>query len=220
MDGVQTYGVALEFTEKVLASSPADPEVYKAFIETKKPVVQVEDETATLENANKMELAGWSVFHKDEVGLFLYDYHIRGFLKESAMAITGGTKDGGIGAIRSKIDRWVFVAPRRIYFHRTDGSPIGEPDSVLERPCRVMTMQGPRVALKRSDYIEAGAGLRFEIDILPLGGKQITEATLRKWFDYGQYVGISEWRNGSFGRFTYTLEKVGVETPMVCRVVR
>jgi hypothetical protein len=79
---------------------------------------------------------------------------------------------------------------------------------MLERPIRVMTMQGPRVSLKRSDLVNPPVRLSFTVTVLPLARREITEDVLRQWFDYGQFAGISEWKNGSYGRFDFKLEKV------------
>jgi hypothetical protein len=63
-----------------------------------------------------------------------------------------------------------------------------------------MTAQGPRVTLVRSDVVEAGATLQFELHVLPL--KDFSEDTIRELFSYGEYQGLGQFRNGSFGRFT------------------
>ena len=74
-----------------------------------------------------------------------------GFLKESGNTL----KDQlGIRNLRSKIDQYIYILPRRIHFAK-------KPDGVLERPLRAMTMQGPRVALTRSDMVKAGTRLEF-----------------------------------------------------------
>ena len=179
-------------TEELLASSPCDKEVYKTYIASQKAEGKTDDELNTLP---EKEVTGWSVFHSDENGLFLYDYHLKGFLKEAGRNITGKE----ITALVSKIDRFVFVFPRRIYFKR-NGKGIAKPDGVAERPLRAMTMQGPRVSLKRSDKFLPGVELTFTVEILPLG-KEITQAHIGKWLDYGKFCGLGEWRNGSFGRF-------------------
>lgn len=228
------YGISICLTEPLLASSPADPEVYKRFIEERKGKDQkaAGEEVETLP-AEQKEVSGWSVFHRDEKGLFLFDYKLRGFMKAAAEAVTGKT---GLSAYKSKIDKWVFVFPRRIYLMSGDGlalnSPSGvketslcagaggrcgtevgstilqSPAGVLERPIRAMTMQGPRTSVKRSDYVEAGTKLSAELKVLPLGRREITESRLREWFDYGELQGFGEWRTGSYGRFTYTLELI------------
>jgi hypothetical protein len=209
---VLKYDLEIRFTEDILASSPANPEVYKEYIASRAPApppapaaeadAEAEtpgtDEVATLP-PDKTEEKGWSVFHKDPNGLFIFEYHIKGFFKEASAATTR------IPACKSKIDKWLFVAPRRIYFER-DGACIPKPEDVLERPIRMMTMQGPRTSVKRSDMLLGnGIQVKCQLTVLPLGQSEITENVLRTWLDYGQYVGISEWRNGGYGRFEYTL---------------
>jgi len=200
------YGVSICLTEPLLASSPADPEVYKRFIDERKGKDQkaAGEEVETLP-AEKKEVTGWSVFHRDEKGLFLFDYKLRGFLKAAAEAVTGRSK---LSAYKSKIDKWVFVSPRRIYLSNGRGEILQEPAGVLERPIRAMTMQGPRTSVKRSDYVEAGTKFSAELKVLPLGRREIAESVLREWFDYGELQGLGEWRTGSYGRFTYTLEPI------------
>ena len=97
--------------------------------------------------------------------------------------------------MRSKIDNYVFVFPRRVYLGKT------KPDGTFERPLRAQTMQGPRITLARSDFI--GARSQFEFEIKIVKHKEITEDTIKSLLDYGQYMGFGQFRNGSFGRFVY-----------------
>ncbi|MDE1971361.1 MAG: hypothetical protein KGI50_07350, partial [Patescibacteria group bacterium] len=186
-------------------------EVYKEYVLALKRDVAVEngaDESDTLpQTPEERERVGWSVFHSDENGLFMFDYKIRGFLKEAASSITG---KNGLTAFKSKIDKWLFVKPRRLYFLDPKGNNILKPDGVEERPLRAMTAQGPRVSLKRSDYLNAGTQVDFTLVVLPLGQKELTEDLIRSWFEYGQFQGLGEWRNGSYGRFLFELVKAVV----------
>lgn len=186
-----------------------NPEIYKQFIASRivDDKEKAGEEVDTLP-AGEQEKVGWSVFHSDENGLFLFDYKIRGFFKEAASAVTG---KAGLAAFKSKIDKWLFVAPRKLYLRRS-GSPITKPDSVLERPIRAMTAQGPRVSLKRSDLVIAGTEVKCNLILLSLGEREITEKILREWLDYGQFQGLGEWRNGSNGRFTFELHASNVLT--------
>jgi hypothetical protein len=199
---VSEYKLKIIFTEPMLASSPANPEVYKEFIASRKQDELPKDEMETLP-ADKQELAGWSVFHRDDNGLFVFDYHVRGFLKEAAISMVGKDKDKGVPAVRSKIDRWLFVFPRRIYLHGTNGHAITKPDDVLERPIRAMTMQGPRTSLKRSDVVSEGSWLEATIKVLPLGERELNSKLIVSCLDYGEFCGLGEWRTGSYGRFKY-----------------
>lgn len=185
-------------TEELLASSPADPEVYKTFIASQKPD-KPEEATEEISTLPEREITGWSVFHHDDKGLFVFNYHLKGFLKEAGRNITGTKGDTGITALISKIDRFVFVSPRRIYFQR-GGKVLTGPEGTKERPLRAMTMQGPRVSLKRSDMLLPGVELTFTVDILPLG-KEIKQDHIAKWLEYGRLCGLGEWRNGGYGTF-------------------
>jgi len=183
----KTYRVKL--LEDMLGTVPKDQEVYRTYIESKKPErLNDEDEYLTVE---KTEEKGWTGFHGDERGLFIYDYMIKGQLKNAAMVL----KDElGIKALRSKIDNLLFVFPRKIYLGKN------KPDGVVERPLRAMTAQGPRVTLARSDSIAAGTEFDFEFLLLP--HKELTWAVVRKLLEYGELVGYGQFRNGSYGRFS------------------
>lgn len=181
--------VEIELVEPMLGTVPKDPAVYATFIETKKPNEIEENESLTVE---QIEQKGWTGFHKDEKGYFIYDYMIRGFLKNAGNILKESLK---IKALASKIDKFVFVFPRRIYL------PIKELTDVLERPLRAMTMQGPRVTLARSDTVPAGTCLQFTIQLLPC---EIDMETLESLFEYGELCGLGQFRNGSYGRFIVT----------------
>ncbi|NQW94166.1 MAG: hypothetical protein HQ446_09055 [Polaromonas sp.] len=70
---------------------------------------------------------------------------------------------------------------------------------IIERSLRVMTMQGPRVTIARSDCMPAGTTLEFTVQMLKNRG--YTEEILHKLFNYGRYEGIGQWRSGGNGRF-------------------
>ena len=199
--------VKLTFSTDILGSTPKNKEVYASFIKAraeesaKKSGKQTDDE---LETVQETEERGWTGFHADDEGLLIYDYVVRGLLKEAATALQS---THGVQAIKSKIDKYVFVGPRRIQILR-DGRPIKEPDGICERPLRAMTMQGPRVTLARSDMVSAGKGqvtLEFDITILPNESKKgdgVTLDLVKFLLSYGQYQGMGQWRNASNGRFT------------------
>lgn len=191
---MQKYSIILTLTEKILGTIPYDPEVYFTFIESKKP-----DDIRDIEvdSVEKKEEKGWTGFLKDDKGLYIYDYMIRGFLKYAGNVLkdTEGIKTK---ALKNKISKWVFVFPRKIYFN------IPKADGLIERPLRGQTPQGERTCLARSDYVEAGRVINFEIHVL----STITEKMLKAILDYGQYQGLGQFRSGSYGRFTYKLEKM------------
>lgn len=197
------YSCELTLIEDMLGTVPKDPKVYGSYIRTKTdraiPPEGTEDaapEGFTDEQVDEnLEDKGWTGFYIDEQGRpLLLDYQVKGFLKESGNTI----KDVlNLKALRSHIDNEVFVYPRKtVLGDKVDGD--------LERPLRAMTMQGPRVTVVRSDFIKAGTKVKLEFRVLK--GSRITEDVLRSILDYGEAKGLGQWRNGSFGRFTYTLE--------------
>jgi hypothetical protein len=227
---MKTYDVTLTFETEMLGTAPANPEVYSNHIAIKKnrdlmKAAVLKKDTDTIEKikAEDIEIAaeeaellpqedkGITVIRRDEQGLLLMDFMIRGFLKESAEAVNGGW------GIRSKIDKWMFVTPRKIYLQR-DGEIIKDVDGTFERPLRAQTMQGPRVTLAKSEQVNPGCTVSFKIHVLPLGEKGSKESaatpwkfdldTIKSWLDYGQLSGIGQFRTGSYGRFTYTIKEV------------
>lgn len=200
------YKVRITTTEPVLGTQP-QKDVASEYI-TSKFAERVEkngiaandaglpeDELASLSESLEK---GTTVFHRLSGVPIYYDYHIKGMLKNSAMI---QNPMDGVRNLRSKVDNLIFVHPRQIVLHVPDGAEV----KYLERPLRAQTMQGPRVSLARSEMLPAGTWLDCEITVL---GGVFTEAMLRKLLDYGQYCGLGQWRNASYGRFTYTLEEV------------
>jgi len=166
-----------------LASGEANTE------ESAEEVLAVEPETI-----GEVEERGWTTFHQDDTGPFLFDYAVKGFLKESARTMktykVGKTE---VKQLQDKISRYCFVTPRKIYLGAIDS------DHPLERPLRAMTAQGPRVTVVRSDRVHAGSKLIFQLSVLK--GGQITHNMLADILAYGQFQGLGQWRSGSYGRF-------------------
>ena len=192
LDIEERLNIKIRLIEPLLGTVPKDPEVYKRFIATKAPDPTTgEKETETVE---EIEEGGWTGFHRDENGLFIYNYMIKGFLKsacEVCMA-TGIIKK--IPAYKKWIDLLVFVEPRRISLGKD------KPDGNLERPLRAMTAMGPRVTVCRSDYINAGTEIDFTIRILK--NPKISQETVKQILEYGRYVGLGQWRgSGGYGKF-------------------
>lgn len=196
--------VVIEFMTPMLGTAPKNPEVYKEYIATKAPKeVDVEDEIGTVPapTNEELEARGWSGFHvfngegprKGE--LLIYDYMIKGFIKSAMEVLQANGVVPKIPAYKKWVDLLVFVDPRHIM------TGLREPDGCLERPLRVMTPKGPRVAVTRSDFIKEGRQLSFQVKLLK-NNKNITWDLLHACLAYGEYVGLGMWRgSGSHGRF-------------------
>lgn len=194
------WKVTITFTETVLGTTPKSKDVLIDYIQSqaRDNGVDVEDE---LETVQDMTEKCWTGFHEVDGQPIVYDYMVKGFLKDAARMLNrvSDSRTAKLKAFVKVIDGLVFIEPRRIPLVLPAGEKIG----ILDRPLRAQTPQGERVALTRSDTAPVGTRLEFGVTVL---GTSVNEAMLREWFDYGQYRGMLQWRNGGFGRFTYTLE--------------
>ena len=107
---------------------------------------------------------------------------------------------------RAKVDKFLFVAPRRIPLRR-NGAYITDEDDQLERPLRASTAKGERVALAASEMVEDPWSLAFEVTLLPNNAtaksRALTWDVVEMALDYGRYCGLGQWRNGGYGRFVW-----------------
>lgn len=211
------WRVTLELTEKMLGTVPKNKEVYTNFIQSKAqdrveppmvPAAITAQEVDTV--VQELEGAGWTGFHQNQNGLLVYDYFIKGFIKNAANILKSDMgkfclkkAEGGFANFKSHINNYVFVRPREVHIEddlRTR-TFLKAPDGVLERPLRAMTAQGPRVALVKSDYVSAGRFLAFEIWLADGHPFQHVDEMLGRLLAYGELQGLGQWRNGSFGTF-------------------
>ena len=193
--------VTLKLTEQMLGTKPANADIFADYVASKHPKgTPARDE---LENAENVEDAGTTVFHRDRDGRpCIYDYQVKGFFKDACGGLRRcpGTASAALKAYKGVIDACVFAAPRLIALELDDGARLG----VCERPLRCETMQGPRVALARSESAPEGTTLRFELTLL----QDSLEGVVREWLEYGALRGLGQWRNSGCGRFTFTIDKV------------
>ncbi len=184
--------VEIELLEDQLGTVPKNRDVYTKYIATKViPEVAAEEAQNIVED----DTSGWTTFMEDEDGLFIYNYMILGFLRDAGNNLKDQLK---IKNLKSKLENFIFVTPRKIRFVR-NGVNIMKCDSVFERPLRAMTAQGPRVTLAKSDVVHAGAKLSFDITLV--NHKEITSDTIKEILNFGELKGLGQFRNGSFGQF-------------------
>lgn len=191
----------------LLGSISLDKEVATNFIASK---TKTEEEKARALEDMK-DLPEDEVLEKETTGFYrddnmcpiLKDYQIKGFFKGAAKALKDQLK---IAAYTTKIDNFVFIVERNIPLMR-DGVQISGVDGVTERPLRCETMQGPRVALARSERIDEGWSAEFTVRVVENAGTAkstaITLDTIRELLNYGELKGLLQWRNAGYGSFTY-----------------
>jgi hypothetical protein len=193
-----TYRVTLTFTEPMLGTAPQDKEIYSNYIlETNANGDNTTDELETVRDEK-----GRTGFHKLDDGTpIIYDYMIKGFFKDvcGMLSRVGGSNSKKLKAYKKIIDGLVFVFPRRIKLNASG------PITILERPLRAQTAQGERVALAASEMVPEGTTCTFTIDVLE--DDVVSEELLREWLNYAKYRGFGQWRNGSYGRASYTMER-------------
>lgn len=206
----QWLRVRVEFQERVLGTLPKEPLVLQEYLQANAnpPLTpeQVAEEVVALPSPNgeSEDKAKITVFARDDRGLHLWDYHFRGFLKEAARALrltVPGRRRATVNLTDNLLQQYVYVFPRRLYLMR-EGKIIKEPDGLFSRPLRAMTMQGPRVSIAVSEYVDPPVS--FEAKLFILDGP-ITGEVVESLLPYGQLAGIGQWRSGSHGRFVAEL---------------
>ena len=192
----------ITFTEPLLGTLSGTKELAAEYIAGKNPKGASKDEIEVIKNLDEEIEKSSTVFNMDEKGAFLWDYQVKGFLKDAAHAIihNGSRTQEALKKIRmtnytykKTIDQHVFVNPRRIYLN-----VVGDL-YFTERPLRADTMRGERIALARSET--APAGTWCELEIISMNDKLWD--ILIECLDYGKLRGIGQWRNSGCGRFVY-----------------
>lgn len=197
---MKEFKVRIEFTEPLLGTRPADPELHTRFVASKAPDHKTMAQEIADLGVEEVEERGKTVFPRMEDGTpYIYDYQIKGFLKEAGKALrkVTGTKSSKIKAYRQEIDNLIFVEPRRIPLWMPIDLDLTATDN--QRPLRASTPQGERVALAHSE--EAPAGTYIEVTFYCMVDSDV--ALVKEWLDYGKWKGMGQWRNASYGRMTW-----------------
>ena len=187
---------------RILGSQPADPEVRTNYI-AHKAADQKRGEEENSKLPIDMDKQNLTVFLRDNGAVCVCDYIIKGFLKE---AITVLKAHVGVANGKSKIDNQILIEPAYLHFWR-DGEELDVADGDFERPLRAMTMQGPRVSVVASEYLDAGWELTFTLTLVEgcetAKSKALTFDVIEECLNYGQIKGLGQWRNAQNGRFTW-----------------
>ncbi len=196
--------VKITFTEGLLGTASANPEIHQEFIASKSADKDKAKQEAEALHAEEIMEKSVTVFPRTEDGKpMLWDYQVKGFLKETlGILLDFCEPDCKIG--KAKLSRWtykkivdnaVMVSPRVIPLELPDGTEI----TLCTRPLRADTMRGERVALATSEQVPAGTEFVVEINTLD---KKLDEL-MQKCLDYGVNKGVGQWRNSGKGRFKW-----------------
>jgi hypothetical protein len=209
--------VKLEFLSPILGTKP-DPEIFKGYLAKiaveehaiPKKVIDAEvDELPTDEEIGAEE-RGITRFPRDGEGrVFIYDYVVKGFLKNAANVLREQT---GISGYKAKVTNFVFLGPRRIFLSNRSGEPIlkpdekdGRPDYKLRTKMVEIPRQGKQSVLGVSEKI-SNATMEIIVRIIENkggkeGGGKVAKKEVEDLFNYGRIQGLGQWRNGGYGTF-------------------
>lgn len=194
--------VKITLIEEVLGSSPSNEELLATYIASKAPTDELTSEEIDNIKAQNAE-DRITIFPRQADGTpFIYDYQIKGMLKDSCKALAAAGKAGypggkacaGLKAYKKLIDGLIFVSPREIPYNMN-----GMRMDYCERPLRASTPQGERVSIAKSETVPAGPTIEFEITCLD----PKLEDMVRECLDYGKLRGLGQWRNSGKGRYTW-----------------
>lgn len=195
-----TLTIKVTFTEKVLGTASANPEIHRDFIASNAPDAASREEEVAAIGTDEVFEKSMTVFPRDDDGNpVAWDYQWKGFLKDAFKSLkkVPGSECGKIKAYRQEIDGLIFINPRKIKFVIPEGGEIG----VCQRPLRASTPQGERIALASSETLPAGTSMTFDIQLLlDSHEKAVIEA-----LNYGKLRGFGQWRNSGAGRFNYEI---------------
>lgn len=195
-DLFKTYHLRITFEDEILATCGTNEYFVTAMAkpDEAEAIKRTTDEYDGIEEENRP----MTVFPRDEEGNpFIYDYLIKGFIKNAAKAFNNIGGDHKLTSYKSKIDGGVFIEPRQLTLKLPEGKELG----LCARPLRASTMQGERVTIAKSESAPIGTSIECWIKVLnPEINKKIFE-----YLDYGFYNGLGQWHNAGKGKFSYEI---------------
>lgn len=188
------------FTNDVLGTASADPELHSTYIANLAPDAPSREEEVAAIGAEEVEHNAMTIFPRDEDGNpILWDYQIKGFFKDACSMLrkVSGTRSSKIKAFKKEIDGLVFPKPRKMVINIPEGKSMGN----CQRPLRASTAQGERIALANSETCPEGSWFDLEIVLL----KDDMLDVVKEWLDYGELRGLLQWRNSGYGSFVWEI---------------
>lgn len=246
--GTTVYIIRLVFLDVLLGTVPYLRDVYARFVATHAPEgTDISEELTTVPEPSdpilrrEAEEKGWTGFHLLDGLPILYNYVIKGFMKEACGILrwVRATESKELTAYKKRINGLAFVYPRqlrlvlpneaaiprvecepadaavRALMAADDRRPIYINNRLilptLERPLRAQTAQGERVTVVRSDICPAGTSVEFRLSVLD----GINIEMLQEWFSLGVFSGLGQWRSGGHGTFRVEARIEGSDAPPV-----
>ena len=191
-----TYHLRITFEDEILATCGTNEYFVTAIAkqDEKEAIERTNDEYEDIPEEDRP----MTVFPRTEDGKpFIYDYLIKGFIKNAAKAFNNIGGDKKLTSYKSKIDGGVFIEPRQLVLELPEGKEL----DICARPLRASTMQGERVTIAKSESAPTGTSLECWIKVMnPEIKKKLFE-----YLDYGYYNGLGQWHNAGKGKFSYEI---------------
>lgn len=188
--------IRITLIEEMLGMSPADPEIYNAFIASNAPDAPTREEEIESIGVEAVQEKGTTIFPRIEDGTpFVWDYQIKGFFKDTVGMLRRipGSACSKVKAFKKEIDGLLFVEERKVPINT-----IGE-IGLCQRPLRTDGPSGIRTALASSETVAAGSTIEFTLALM----RDDMYAWVSECLDYGYRRGLGQWRNSGKGRFIW-----------------
>ena len=191
-----TYHLRITFEDEILATCGNSDYFITSIAKEDEvePINRAKDEYEDIPEEERP----MTVFPRDEEGKpFIYNYLIKGFIKNAAKAFNTIGGDKKLSSYKSKIDGGLFIEPRQLNLVLPEGQEFG----ICARPLRASTMQGERVTIAKSESAPVGTSLECYIKVM----NPEIQKKLFEYLDYGYYNGLGQWHNAGKGRFSYEI---------------
>lgn len=188
--------IKITLTEEMLGMSPADPDIYNAFIASNAPDAPTREEEIESIGVEAVQEKGTTIFPRTEDGVpFMWDYQIKGFFKDTVGMLRRipGSACSKVKAFKKEIDGLLFVAERKITIN------VNGEIGLCQRPLRTDGPTGSRTALASSETVPAGSTIECTIVLM----RDDMAGWVTECLDYGMLRGLGQWRNSGKGRFTW-----------------
>jgi hypothetical protein len=211
------YQVTLKLRD-VAGGIPADPDLIQGWLNSLNTEWSEEERAriakATAESlpevTEEKEARSWVTFKRDENGhLYLEGRCLKAALKEAGNIVkdivpNGGKQVGkykgkqyGVSNLKSKVADRCFVVENKVFFQDRDGNRVTEDATHREeRPIHVMTPQGPRSSIKRTDILY---DVSLTFTVRRLATEDVPEDTLLACIAYIQQLGVGSDRSQGRG---------------------
>ena len=215
------YRVRWTFLTKLCSSVPADPELVKAWLAARDPLVKPAG-ARSIEEINEEVLASIErgegeadqtysmlVFQRDHGQLVMRAGTVKAHIKDCArvLSVQFVGRIQNERAFSTRVINGVYLDETEYWLpiRRPDGSPVTEPDGAYDKPVHPRGPQGTQSALKRFEYVSPPSMLEFTLKVL---GKSVSATDLDHLFMYGGTHGYAGERSDGEGRYTYEIQRI------------